>query len=64
MKKFKAVYNSGDGIVEIVVRDETGAKLEHFRMNWRDSKKHREVAVRLKNKYGIELTGKEEFFEF
>jgi len=48
-------YNDGDGVVEIIVRDETGTKVEHFKMNWKDTKRHAYISKKLKDKYGIDL---------
>jgi len=70
-KKYSwAKYNAGDGVVEIVVRDETGSRQQSFTVNQSDKKKHRQIAIILYEKYGIDFIGgnynKEEkgFFDF
>lgn len=66
----KVSYNSGDGIIEIVVRDETGAKIDHFKANLRDNKRQKFISAMLKDKYGLDLVPmeldkeKEGFFDF
>jgi len=64
----KVSYNSGDGILEIVVRDETGKKIEHFKMNLGDATRQAFVMRTLQDKYGIsfkpELLKDKGFFDF
>lgn len=51
-----ARYNQGDGIIEVVVRDSSGAKMENFTMNQKDVKAHKRVSAILKEKYGVDFT--------
>jgi len=65
---YRVKYNDGDGIVEIIVRDETGLKLEHFKMNWKDTRRQSYISKKLKDKYGIDLNpilpDSDGFFDF
>lgn len=57
MRKYNwAKYNHGDGVIEVIVRDETGAKLEVFTVNQKDVKGHKRVSLILKEKYGVDFT--------
>jgi len=59
-----AKYNSGDGIIEIIIRDETGAKIESFIVNQQDKRTQRQIAGILKSKYDIDFSMEEEIFDF
>ena len=66
-KRGRVVYNRGDGILEIIVRDETGMKIDHFKVNLNDKKRQARIFKQLKEKYGIDYTTieeKEGFFDF
>lgn len=54
--KWKVDYSRGDGVVEIVVRDETGAKEFKRTANQLDKKAHGLIGKELKDKYGIDFT--------
>jgi len=57
-------YNSSDGIIEVIIRDETGRKLEHFKMNLNDKEIQITLFRKLRDKYGICLdNGPAEFRE-
>jgi hypothetical protein len=60
-----AKYNSGDGVVEVIIRDETGAKVEVFTVNQKDTKKQKQISYVLKEKYDVDFTLAEEgLFDF
>ena len=46
-------YNNGDEILEIIVRDQTGGKIETLRCNMSDNKQVTRIIRYLKSKYGI-----------
>jgi len=56
-------YNRGDGIIHIIVRDETGAKIEQFRCNLKDNNRFISFLNYLSEKYGIDFREKG-IFEF
>jgi hypothetical protein len=56
MSKWKVKYYSGDGIIEITVRDETGAKEDFYRCNMLDKKAQKKIGRLLKQKYDVDLT--------
>lgn len=60
----KVSYNQGDGIIEIIVRTDTGAKLDKLVANQSDKKQHKKIGRILRDKYGIDLTPEESMFEF
>lgn len=66
----KVSYNCGDGIIEIILRDDSGAKLEHFKLNQKDTLHQSKILKYLQKKYGLfdSITiinvEKEDFFEF
>lgn len=48
-------YNQGDGIIEIIIRDETMRKEESFKANLSDNKEISRIARLLKSKYNVDL---------
>ena len=54
--KHRVSYNSGDGIVEVTIRDATYKTEEKLRVNQGDFKGQRKVGTILKNKYGVDFT--------
>lgn len=56
-------YNAGDGIFEIILRDETGAKMMHFKANFKDTKRIREIIKFVVEKFGIESNSRD-FFDY
>ena len=51
-------YGQNGMIVEITVRDESGNKIEGFRVNVNDKKAIRKVVRILKEKFGLDLSQK------
>ena len=60
MYKIKTRYNSGDGIVVVIVQDETGRKEQTFKVNQSDKETQKLIGSILKQKYGIDFTPYEE----
>lgn len=66
----KLSYNCGDGIIEIIYRDDSGAKIEHFKINQSDHQKQASILQMLQKKYGlfesvtIINVEKDSFFEY
>lgn len=62
----KVNYRKGDGVIEILVTDHTGAKELNFKANHSDKKAHREIAKTLSSKYGINLCYhlEDKYFDF
>jgi len=57
-------YNTGDGIIEIIIRDEGGVKIEHFKVNLNDKLAQVNIFRKLIGKYGLAIdTGGAEFRE-
>lgn len=52
----KITYNKGDGIIEIMIRDETGARIESFKSNLEDKSRQKWIGRQLKAKYGIDFS--------
>lgn len=48
-------YNQGDEILEVVVRDQTGSKIETRRCNIGDAKECGKIMRWLKEKYGFKM---------
>lgn len=48
-------YNRGDGILEIIIRDITGTKIDHFKVNLKDGKTQTKIFAMIRSKYGINL---------
>lgn len=57
-------YNQGDGIVEVTVRTDTGAKLDKLVANQSDRKQHKKIGRILRDKYGIDFTPDNGMFDF
>ncbi|MCK9371129.1 hypothetical protein M0R04_14550 [Candidatus Dojkabacteria bacterium] len=62
-------YNRGDGILEVIIRDDSGGKVEHFKMNLKDVQAQAKLFKILQSKYGIKMTPEdmkedEGFFDF
>jgi len=64
-------YNQGDEILEIVIRDQTGSKIEVRRCNIADEKECGRMFKWLKDKYGFKMKIEDgildvdtEFFKF
>jgi len=53
----------GSGILEIIIRDGTGMKLDHFTMNLADKKLQMKIFNIIGSKYGIEFS-RDGFFDF
>ncbi len=51
MSKYKVTYGMGDGTTELIIRDATGNKLEHFKINWKDKKRMKLTLRRVDEKY-------------
>lgn len=56
MKYNWAKYNKGDGVIKIIVEDETGKKEAIFTVNQSDKATQRKIGLYLKEKYGIDFT--------
>lgn len=56
-------YNKGDGILEIVVKDETGAKIDRFATNLKDKKRFKAIMNILSEKYNLGFNT-DELFDF
>lgn len=56
MNKWRVEYKRGDGVIEIIVRDQTGRKEDKFVANQKDRKAHKRIGTLLFNKYGIDFT--------
>jgi len=50
-------YNQDSEIVEVIVRDAAGGKIETFKFRTRDIERHKHVARVLKEKYGVDFSG-------
>ncbi len=48
-------YGQNGMIIEIIVRDENGSKIESFRVNSNDKKTFKKVIRLLKDKYGLDF---------
>lgn len=48
-------YNQGDEILEITIRDQTGARIEVRRCNLNDEKECGKIVKWLKDKYGFKF---------
>ena len=48
-------YGQNGMIIEIIVRDENGSKIEGFKVNTNDKKSLEKVIRILSNKYGLEF---------
>jgi len=55
-KRTKVIYNRGDGVITIIVTDETGKKDMLFRANQSDKDAHTKIATVLYEKYGINFS--------
>lgn len=64
--RFKVHYDSGDGIIEVIVRDQTGGKIDKFTVNQLDIKGHKKIGAILRDKYGVDFTPPKEkgFFDY
>ena len=51
-----ARYNKGEGVVKIVMEDESGKKLQTFRANQSDKISQSIIGNALKEKWGVDLT--------
>lgn len=64
----KVHYNSGDGIVEVIIRSDSGAKIEHLKSNLNSKDRITKIATRLFLKYDLDfspnLESKDDFFDF
>ena len=49
-------YNTDEGVVEIIIRDSTGGKIENFKFRMNDKKRQKFIAQTLRHKYDIDLT--------
>ena len=47
-------YKRGGDVVEIIIRDSSGAKIEHHTCQINDKKKYSSILRYLKDKYGFE----------
>jgi len=52
------LYNQGGEIIEIIIRDAGGGKIETIKFSVNDKKRIKFVIQILKNKYNVDLTGK------
>jgi len=56
-KKFgKVSYETGDGIIEIIIRNSNGSKEEIYKANHKDKKTHAMIGRLLKDKWDIDLS--------
>lgn len=46
-------YNHGDEILEIIVKDQSGAKIEVFRCNGQDAEEYANIIMRIYKKFDI-----------
>lgn len=53
--KYKVNYNRGDGVMEIKITSDTGAKLDVFKANLKDKKAQARIFGVLIQKYDIEF---------
>lgn len=51
----RVAYNRGDEILEVVIRDQTGSKIEVRRCNIADEKECGRMFKWLKDKYGLKM---------
>jgi hypothetical protein len=56
LKASHVYYRHGDLILELIVREDTGSKIEVLRTNKRDSKRYAKILKYLKDKYGFNPT--------
>jgi len=49
-------YNTDEGMVEIIIRDSNGGKIENFKFRMNDKKRLKFIAQTLKHKYGLDFT--------
>jgi len=49
-------YNSIGTTVEIIIRDDSGAKLDSFKINSKDKKSLRKILRLIREKYAIDFT--------
>lgn len=54
-------WDGSNGIMEIVIRNEFGEKIAHFKTNLRDGRRINEIAKTLREKYDLDLSGKDLF---
>jgi len=57
-KMSRWLYNQGGEIIEIIIRDAGGGKIETIKFSVNDKKRIKFVIQILKNKYNVDLTGK------
>jgi len=55
LHEWKVVYNRGDGVIDVIVKDQSGAKIDKFSANHKDRKTQAAIGRFLKEKYGIEF---------
>jgi len=55
-RKWSVQYNRGDGIIEIIISDPSGKKIDKFTANQKDTRIHSIIGRTLKEKYGIDFT--------
>lgn len=48
-------YNTEEGMVEIIIRDSAGGKIEVFKFRINDKPRQKFIAQTLKHKYGIDF---------
>jgi len=63
VKKITYNYNRGINLIDIIVRDESGAKLEFFRFYFHDLDGIKECFKEIKKKYGLDIE-EDTFFDF
>lgn len=63
--KYKVNYFSGDDIVEVTIKDQTGKRVDKFAANQMDHKAIKRIGDILRNKYGIDFSPPEKtgFFD-
>ena len=63
---YKVHYGSGDGIIEVFIRDQTGARIDKFVVNQLDAKGIKKISAILRDKYGVDFTPPKEkgFFDY
>ena len=52
-------YNQGGEIIEIIIRDSSGAKIESYKFHTQDKVLSNKIMNTLKSKYGLEEKNKE-----
>jgi len=56
-------YGCGDGIIEVIIRDELGRKIEHFKMNLNDKLMQLNIFRKLRDKYELAIDSEIKFPE-